>query len=156
MQCCSTPSAQSDTCDSENTVVAHCPQCNAIGSTVGLETVKAIVVNLEQVQPTNYRFCKSPDCQVVYFAEDRTHHVVETDLRERVYQKHPDDGDVLICYCFQHTPNSIRFDMANGCADVADRITALTKAGRCACDIRNPQGSCCLGNVRKVVKSVLL
>jgi hypothetical protein len=30
---------------------------------------------------------------------------------------------------------------------VAERITALVKAERCACEVKNPQGSCCLGNV---------
>jgi hypothetical protein len=36
---------------------------------------------------------------------------------------------------------------------VADVTTGI-KAGQCACEIRNPQGSCCLGNVRKVVKRI--
>ena len=30
-------------------------------------------------------------------------------------------------------------------------VEAGIRAGKCACDIRNPQGSCCLGNVRAVV-----
>lgn len=159
VDCCSNPSDQQDACGCavpENTGVTHCPQCNIKGSTVGLETVKAMVVNLERVQPTSYRFCKSSDCDLVYFAEDTSHHFVEADLRERVHQKHPDDDDVLVCYCFQHTPNSIRLEMADGRTDVADRIAALTKAGRCACEIRNPQGSCCLGNVRQITKRLVL
>ncbi len=34
------------------------------------------------------------------------------------------------------------------------QMTTGTKTGQCACDIRNPQGSCCLGNVGAVVKRV--
>jgi hypothetical protein len=33
-----------------------------------------------------------------------------------------------------------------------EEIKAGIKTGQCACDIRNPQGSCCLGNVSAVVK----
>jgi hypothetical protein len=35
-----------------------------------------------------------------------------------------------------------------------ERVTAGVQADQCACDIRNPQGSCCLGNVRAVVQRV--
>jgi hypothetical protein len=31
---------------------------------------------------------------------------------------------------------------------IVDDIKAGIKAGQCACDLRNPQGTCCLGNVR--------
>jgi hypothetical protein len=30
------------------------------------------------------------------------------------------------------------------------------KAGNCACEVRNPQGSCCLGNVQATVKQVMM
>ncbi len=160
--CCSITSVQTDACGCplpaqtlHKTSQTTCTECSVKGKPVDLQTVKAMVVNLEYVRPTAYRFCKTPFCQVVYFAEDTSHYFVEADLRERVHQKHLDDGgDVQVCYCFQHTPNSIRLEMAQGAHDVAERITELTKTGRCACEIRNPQGSCCLGNVRKVVKNI--
>lgn len=41
---------------------------------------------------------------------------------------------------------------ANGRSAVVADISAGIKAGPCACDLRNPQGSCCLGNVRGVVE----
>jgi len=34
-----------------------------------------------------------------------------------------------------------------------DRITALVRAGRCECEVKNPQGSCCLGNLAAIAKS---
>jgi hypothetical protein len=33
-----------------------------------------------------------------------------------------------------------------------DDITTGIQADQCACDMRNPQGSCCLGNVRALIK----
>jgi hypothetical protein len=35
---------------------------------------------------------------------------------------------------------------------IVDDINTGINAGQCACDVRNPQGSCCLGNVRGMIK----
>jgi hypothetical protein len=45
---------------------------------------------------------------------------------------------------------------ASGKSTVVERIASEMKAGLCACEIRNPQGSCCLGNVKAVVKAALV
>jgi hypothetical protein len=135
---------------------AVCPSCSQKGKSVDSQTVKAMLaVSLETLaESSRYRFCRTPDCPVVYFdAQDRF--FTEAHLRERVHQKHPEAADVFVCYCYRHTPGSIRAEMVErGETDVVARITAGTKAGTCACDIRNPQGSCCLGNVSKVVKLI--
>ncbi len=100
-----------------------------------------------------YRFCADPDCSTVYYSEDGQQVFVEADLRERVYQKHANDKEISICYCFHHTVGSIGSEIAeSGQSTVVAEITAGIKAGQCACDIRNPQGDCCLGNVRALVK----
>jgi len=44
---------------------------------------------------------------------------------------------------------------ATGRCTVPDRIAAEMKADRCACEIRNPQGSCCFANVTAAVKREL-
>ena len=44
---------------------------------------------------------------------------------------------------------------AHGRSTASERITALVKADRCACELRNPQGSCCLGNVASATRSLL-
>lgn len=64
-----------------------------------------------------------------------------------VYQK--DSGaDVPVCYCFGWTRATIADAAALGEADeVAPSIRAHIKAGRCGCEVNNPQGACCLGNV---------
>ena len=62
---------------------------------------------------------------------------------------------MFVCYCFRYTPGSIRAEIeATGHSTVVDAINEGIQAGQCACDIRNPQGSCCLGNVRAVVKRI--
>ncbi|MDP3071111.1 MAG: hypothetical protein Q8N18_12535 [Opitutaceae bacterium] len=58
-----------------------------------------------------------------------------------------------MCYCFGFTPAMIREELAvTGKSTVIERIAAEMKADFCACEIRNPQGSCCLGNVKAAVK----
>lgn len=32
------------------------------------------------------------------------------------------------------------------------KITEYVEAGKCACELRNPQGSCCLGNVAQAFR----
>ena len=131
-----------------------CTECGVTGSKVDGATVRSLVsVSLRQVRAVPYRFCAEADCSVVYFSEDGTQTFTKANVRERVYQKEPESDDVLICYCFQHTPGEIRQDIVRtGKTIVVDDINAGIRAGQCACDWRNPQGNCCLGNVRHLVK----
>jgi hypothetical protein len=42
--------------------------------------------------------------------------------------------------------------LAHGKSTVFEEITAHAKANECACDVKNPAGRCCLGNVAKVIQ----
>lgn len=42
-------------------------------------------------------------------------------------------------------------DEAGRAAIFAD-IVAGTRQGQCACELRNPQGNCCLGNVHRLLR----
>lgn len=130
-----------------------CPSCGKKGKSVDTGTVKALLsVSLHAVSEISpYRFCRTADCPVVYYDETGGT-FTEAQVRERVHQKNPTATDVFVCYCYRHTPDSIRDELAaTGETTVIATVTAGTKAGTCACDIRNPQGSCCLGNLGKVV-----
>jgi len=147
--------ADSATCELRAGVSgAACPTNHQIGKLMDSLTLKAIMaLPLTELRPVEYRFCSDPHCPTVYYSEDGLQEFTEADLREQVYQKHPNDEDVFVCYCFRHTPESIRSEIENTGESMAiEKITAGIQAEQCACDIRNPQGSCCLGNVRQVVK----
>lgn len=132
-----------------------CPQSGSKGRRVDGGTVKAMLaVSLTEVRDTPYFFCKDADCPVVYFSEDGTQTFTKDQIRERVYQKEPGSDDVFICYCFRHTPGSIKAELVSDDSTVIDLINSGIQAGQCACDIRNPQGSCCLGNVTALVKEL--
>ena len=117
-----------------------------------LATVKALLaVSLRRLAHRRYRFCGTPDCPVVYFAEGGGQSFTVAEVRERVFQKAPGD-DVFVCYCFRHTRGALRRATAAGRTAVLEDIEAGIRAGQCACELRNPQGACCLGNVRLVLR----
>jgi hypothetical protein len=110
-------------------------------------------VSLEKVQSGQYFFCRDAECPVVYFHEAGEQVFNVTDIREHVYQKELNNESVLICYCFQFTLGQVReaFEQTKK-NRIVESIEAGIQAGQCACDWRNPQGNCCLGNVQALGK----
>jgi Zinc binding domain len=102
----------------------------------------------------SYRFCSEPDCQIVYF--DTAGHVFTTrDLRVPVWQKEP-PGARMICYCFDENETDISAEVERtGTSRAVDRVRGHLEAGRCACEVRNPKGACCLGDVIQAVKRIV-
>jgi hypothetical protein len=130
-----------------------CPRCGAVGHEVGRETVAAMAV-LEVpaavLAHPAFRFCATPACEVVYYADGAT--VKRTTVRVPVHVKDP-GLDVPLCYCFGHTRRSIAREIATtGTSSVSAAITREVKAGHCACELKNPSGRCCLGDVRAYEK----
>jgi len=71
-----------------------------------------------------------------------------------VFQKET-RGARTVCYCFAITEKDIRRELLEtGHSSASEHITALVKADRCACEVKNPQGSCCLGNVAETTKEL--
>lgn len=134
-------------------VVNACPECGKTGKPVQGQTVKALLaVSLREVQDTQYLFCRAQTCPVVYFSIDSKQRFTVEQIRERVYQKEPEADEVFICYCFRHTVGDLRAKSQEKRFAIVGDITTGINAGQCTCDLRNPQGSCCLGNVRAVRK----
>jgi hypothetical protein len=109
---------------------------------------------LGAVERGPFNFCRTATCDAVYF---NANGVVlrKTDLRQRIIQKETDD-DVSVCYCFGFTRKMVIEEVQRtGRCTIPQRITAEVKAGNCACEIRNPQGSCCLGNVNTAVRAAM-
>ncbi len=106
---------------------------------------------METVEISSFRFCRTATCEVVYFNGDGIV-LTKADVRQRIGLKETEDP-VPICYCFGFTEKmAIEELRATGKCTIPQRITAEVKAGNCACEIRNPQGSCCLGNINAAVK----
>jgi CopZ-like zinc binding protein len=158
--CCCPSEAGNNVCDlpTENfqrppREVNACPTCGKIGKPVLGQTVKALLsVRLRQVQDRQYLFCRTQTCPVVYFSADGDQAFTVEEVRDLVYQKEPGAEDVFICYCFRHTIGELRTGTPEVRTAIVDNINSGINAGQCACDLQNPQGSCCLGNVRGMIK----
>jgi len=136
---------------------AKCPACGGLGKPVKRITLGALLKPEHRSQipvRDEFCFCRTPACDVVYFLPDKTL-FRKDDLSVRVGLKAPNDPTVPACYCFGWTPEKIQAEIAaTGKSTAIDKIKAQVKAGNCYCEITNPQGSCCLGNVSKAIKEI--
>ena len=99
-----------------------------------------------------HRFCPAADCQVVYFGHSEVFQ--REDVVVPVFQKEL-PGARTVCYCFAITEKDISLELAGqGRSSATERITQLVKDERCACEVRNPQGTCCLGNVASATSAL--
>lgn len=136
-----------------NTQTQSGVSCGQAGRPVALQTLKHQVKpeHLKTVEHGSFNFCRTATCEVVYFNESGVV-LVEDDVRERIGLKETQDP-VSVCYCFGFTEAMVKDEIrATDRCTIPQRITAEVKAGNCACEIRNPQGSCCLGDVTAAVK----
>lgn len=101
----------------------------------------------------SYRFCPSGGCPVVYFGGGGQSFTTD-DVTVPVFQK--DNGpEVLACYCFGFSRQDLlREPKTTGRSTALEAIAAWVRERKCACELRNPQGSCCLGNVRRLADEV--
>lgn len=137
--------------------VMACPVNGARSKQVDALTVKTLVRHLRLGMPdTQYYFCDSPDCELVYFPLDsQAPSFRRGDLIVRVGAKEIEDP-LPICYCFGFTRQDIWDEIrSTEKSTVAKRIAAEVEAGRCACEVKNPSGKCCLGDVTRTVKDIL-
>jgi Zinc binding domain len=135
---------------------ALCPVSGTIGSRVDLITVKALLESeaLRRLDGKVYRFCPAPDCDIVYFDNSANSIFRKPDLVVRVGQKESEEP-VPICYCFGYTLADVRRDPASGeRTEIPFIITREIRAGHCACEVKNPQGACCLGDVTRAIEKV--
>ncbi|SRR5258707_11334108 len=137
--------------------VMVCPVNGACSKQVDVLTVKSLVRRLPLgMLNTQYYFCDASDCEVVYFALDaQAPRFRREDLAVRVGAKETADP-IPICYCFGFTRQDIWDEIRRtGKSTVGQRITAEVRAGNCACEVKNPSGKCCLGDVARTARDTL-
>ncbi|HSH38172.1 MAG TPA: hypothetical protein VK993_05245 [Chthoniobacterales bacterium] len=151
----------SDCCSGESSSPAQasggsfvlCPNCRQPGRPVTAVTLKHMVQPefLQAADKPGFLFCRTSDCVIVYFRSDGEA-LEKSDLRVRVGLKETADP-VPVCYCFGFTERMLLEEIEEtGQTTIPERIAAEMKADHCACEVRNPQGSCCFGNVKAAAK----
>ena len=137
------------------TTASRCPSSGSTGVAVDLWTVKALLTEtaLRRLSVADHRFCPDPACDVVYFDGAGTSFATG-DLRVAVWQKQL-FGSRPICYCFGESEASIQAELEKqGYSLAVERVRKHIAGGRCACEVRNPRGACCLGDLTAAVKRV--
>ncbi|WP_079911408.1 copper chaperone Copz family protein [Paenibacillus sp. 32352] len=130
-----------------------CPSCGLNGAAVKRITLKSLLhaSALETLEPEDlYVFCATSSCSTVYFNKNGMQTFAEHDLKVPVFQKNQ-RMDVPVCFGFHWTRDRLIRALDISPTPV-DRIKTQVQAGRCACEIHNPQGTCCLGNVSAFVR----
>ena len=133
-----------------------CPVDQSYGKPIKMLTLKSLLRPevLDQLDTAvNYKFCGSPDCQVAYFCVTGQTFAIE-DVKVPIFCK--DNGEeVPVCYCFGWSRKRILDEIAfSGMSTAISSIKLHIQAGDCRCDVNNPKGSCCFGDVQHVVQQV--
>ncbi len=156
MDCCAKEKHEAS--DVEKKEQQNCPRCGSKSKKVSVITVRYMLNGSFQLQvqdEASYRFCSSPTCPVVYFSENDHSVFTKDQLSERVTIKESDDP-IPICYCFNFFRHDVEKEIKEiGKTTIPDFISKQVKAKNCFCEHTNPQGTCCLGNVSAVVKTIL-
>lgn len=136
---------------------ATCPASGTLSRKIQHKTVESLLKpeKRSSLRDVQYYFCADPHCSVIYFSSDNSQ-ITKDDVNVKVFNKDGGD-DVPVCYCFLWTRKRIRDEIeSTGKSTAALSIAQEIHAGRCACDVKNPKGECCLGDVHQVVKEFLL
>lgn len=144
----------SDCCGTTRDGAARaCGSCATEGRPIRTLTVKSLVRDHTRVCPdAEYWLCRSQGCDVVYFSAKDTFR--KQDLKVRVGFKEQ-QNPIPLCYCFDYTSTDISRDLAlHGETDVPEKIKEEIQRGFCACEVKNPSGQCCLGDVYRAVKEL--
>lgn len=136
--------------------VTACQICGEVGRIVEKQTVVHQVKSerLSFIGYTEYRFCGSADCEVVYYSADGSVFTLD-DVRKLITSKTSGD-DRPLCYCFGFTEGNVRREIVlTGETTIPTQVSQFIKEKLCACEIRNPAGSCCLGEIKRTEKQIL-
>ncbi len=148
-KCCQT--LKGEACSLPPDQPGVCPGCGKKGKPVATLTVKSLVRDHTRVPASaSYSFCRTPDCDVVYFAGQAVFN--RPDLKVRVGIKETADP-IPLCYCFGYTREDIRRDIETSkSAAIPEKIKAEIQGGFCACEVKNPSGTCCLGDITRAIQ----
>ena len=147
--CCST--TKDGTCSLPTSNPEVCPSCGKKGKPGAVLTVKSLVRDHMRVPASvSYSFCRTVDCEVVYFSGQAV--FTKPDVKVRVGIKETADP-IPLCYCFDYSREDIRQDIeAAGKTSVLEEIKAEVQGRFCACEVKNPSGACCLGDITRAIQ----
>ncbi len=147
---CKTCTLEYDYSEPENI----CKICGNPGSKVSGITIENMIINKGLVS-SNYEefyFCKTSDCDIVYFSNIRDIYIEKKDIKVRVGIKE-NKPPIPVCYCFNITREDIISDIKeNKSRSLIKFVENKINNGECSCEIKNPSGKCCLNEIKRIYK----
>jgi len=126
-----------------------CPIINVPTLPVSILTVQQHAT-IRELPDVAFGFCGEPSCDVVCVGADGTL-IRKDELSTRVGIKETEDP-IPGCYCFEFTAEQIAEDLLlHTRSTIRPYIKEQVRAGRCCCEVTNPAGRCCLGNVSRTI-----
>ncbi|WP_457641341.1 putative iron-sulfur cluster-binding metallochaperone [Persephonella sp.] len=123
-----------------------CRMCAGKGHAVKDITLKQFVLRpLENYN--GFYFCENPECDVVYFNNEKGIYLYKKDIKVKVGIKE-ENPPRPICYCFGFNIE----DVKNNGENVVKEINKKIKESGCFCETANPSGKCCLADIKKLIK----
>ena len=133
-----------------------CPTCCTKGRPIGTVTVESLAQGsvLKGLHKRDgFSYCPAAECPVAWFHPETGQIVEKSELKVLIGMKET-TGQRPICYCFGHDAAEFEADIQHkGHSNLPAEIAAKCKQGLDRCAEKNPQGSCCLGNVNRIIQT---
>lgn len=133
-----------------------CPSCDQKGKQVDLTTIRSMTRrNFPHYgELTQGLLCLNPDDLTVYYFSNLDFTVYQDDVVTDIGFK-TNAITKTVCYCFRHTKHDIIDDyLKHGKSKIENDVRQKVKDKQCTCEVSNPKGKCCLGDIRTVIKGV--
>jgi len=132
-----------------------CPTCHTLAKSVLGKTLANLLKEETKSRfdcLDGFYYCKTATCRTVYFRDETI--LTQDDLTVVVGLK---EGAVpaTVCYCFDWTKEKIKAELdETGDTTALEDIKAKMEKPGCSCEVLNPSGGCCLGDVGKAIKEL--
>ena len=134
-----------------------CPECAQKAKWVPRKTLQTLLTKEAKASLSTlegFYYCKTPTCMVIYFNGEIV--LRQKDVRVVVGLKEG-ASPATLCYCFGWSKEKIKEQIeASGTTNALEDIKAKMKNSGCSCETLNPSGGCCLGDVSRVIKEIVI
>ncbi len=136
-----------------------CPECDALGRATPLATITSMRRSMRPIPADRvreaeapWRACLSSACPVAYYGASATISVTEVSATVHHKARSPDP---LICFCFEYRISALERSMhgTHSVNPIVLEIQSRCREGLGQCQIKNPEGRCCLRNIAQVLKT---
>ena len=132
-----------------------CPLCGMLAKGVLAKTVEHMLTPQAKLRLScleGFYYCTTSFCEVIYFRDAEI--LTQKELEVTVGLKEG-ASPATVCYCFDWTKEKIKAELdVTGETKALEDIKAKMQDPGCSCEILNPSGGCCLGDVSKVIKEL--